>query len=860
MHCRYFVFISLSLYAELNIADSNAWDCEKVVGGEWKCASQIQDKEVINNKAKPKAEIQEIEPVFPQLTHTITAAPPKNIDQPGFTCNAGEEDQTWSCTTSTVSARKMRYDSDSSVFFASAFTGQEEQVFSQLHSQIKFDPWGNCTSKARATTPYLANTDLRNTAPMDITADYSEVFDKEVTSFYGNVEMIRADQHITSDRSSYNTESETMDAQGNVFYNENAISLYSDTVLLNLATDEARLRDALFISPSGPIRGRADVVYRDSKSLSRYNNTAFTSCRPGNEDWVVHAERLKMNKKTGQASAKHAWLALKGIPVLYTPYISFPLDDRRLSGILPPSFGGSDENGFDITVPYYWNMAPNYDLTVWPRYMSKRGGMLGGEFRHLSKKTSSTLSLEYLPYDLLRKEERYAGSFKNKSQIIDNLSSDIDVNYVSDDAYFDDLNDTLGISNDRFLRSIASLNYNRDGISFSTRVEGYQNIDQDIADTSKPYQKLPQVNLNLEHSFDQWPIDIAVENEYINFYHADLVNGQRFNTKPSIAFPIETAGGFIKPSLSLQHTEYYLTKQNNNPDHVSRTLPIASVDGGLFFEKNFKFSDSSYLHTIEPRLFYLYIPEKDQTDIPVFDSSLYDFGFSSLFRENRFSSVDRVQDANQITLAMTTRLIDSDSGQERLNLSVGEIFYFQDRDVSLSGAPETNVFSNVVAELSGQLTDNLYFNSGIQWNPDVNDITRGNVDIKYNDEANRIINLGYRYRNDNLGSDPYAIASIIQTDSSFRWPLFDNWHGVGRWQYSLKYNSTKESFLGLEKESCCWRFRVIWRRYTETTTGNDTDEMEEGIFFQFELKGLTGFGEKVDEFLEQNLKGYRREE
>jgi len=515
-----------------------------------------------------------------------------------------------------------------------------------------------------------------------------------------------------------------------------------------------------------------------------------------------------------------------------------------------------------MTVPYYWNMAPNYDLTVWPRYMSKRGGMLGGEFRHLSKKTSSTLSLEYLPYDLLRKEERYAGSFKNKSQIFDNLSSNIDVNYVSDDAYFDDLNDTLGISNDRFLRSIASLNYNREGVAFSTKVEAYQKIDQDIADTAKPYQQLPQVNLNLEHSFDQWPIDIAIENEYINFYHADLVNGQRFNTKSSIAFPIETAGGFIKPRISLQHTEYSFTKQDNNdPDHVSRTLPIASIDGGLFFEKNFKFSDSSYLHTIEPRVFYLYIPEKDQTDIDIFDSSLYDFGFSSLFRENRFSSVDRVQDANQITLAMTTRLIDSDSGQERLNLSVGEIFYFQDRNVTLPGGkPETNSFSNVVAELSGQLSDNLYFNSGIQWNPDVNDITRGNIDVKYNDEANRIINLGYRYRNDNLSSDPFAVASIIQTDSSFRWPLFDNWHAVGRWQYSLKFNSTKESFLGFEKESCCWRFRAIWRRYTETTTGNDTDEMEEAIFFQFELKGLTGFGEKVDEFLEQNLKGYRREE
>lgn len=866
MHCKYFFVIFLLFYAELNIADNNAWDCEKVAGGEWVCASQTPSVVQPSVKVEPQLKNKKTKAtplpgqafISPsKLTHT-TRPPEKNINQPGFTCKANENEQTWSCTASRVSAIKKLENSESSSFFTPTFDQQQEQIFDELKAQLKYDPWENCNSAGRSNY-VLADTDLRNTAPMNVSADYSEVFDKELTSFFGNVDITRADQHVQSDRASYNTASETMDAQGRVFYNENAISLYSDTVLLNLATDEARLRDALFISPSTPIRGRADVVYRDSKVLSRYTEAAFTSCRPGNQDWMVHADRLKMNKQTGQASAKHAWIEFKGLPVLYTPYISFPLDDRRLSGILPVSFSATGENGVDITVPYYWNMAPNYDLTLWPRFMSERGAMLGGEFRYLTKNSLSSLALEYLPYDFLNKEERYAGSLKSKVNIIDHLTTDIDLNYVSDEAYFDELNDSLGISNDRYLRSHASLNYNIEGLAFATRMETYQSIDR-FQTGDKPYQKLPEVTLNLDHVFDEWPVEIALDNQYVNFDREGRVSGHRFNTKPSIAFPYETAGSFIKPKFSLQYTQYELDNTDNTSTSISRVLPIVSVDSGLFFEKNFELADSAFMHTIEPRLFYLYIPEKDQSDIPIFDSSLYDFGYSSLFRENRFSSVDRVQDANQMTFALTSRLIDSDSGLEWLNLSVGEILYLQDRNVTLSGSPETRSFSNLVVELSSHLTENLSLRSSMQWDPDTSDVARGQGEIRYRDRSGKILNLGYRYRKDSEDLDIDDNQYIIQTDTSFRWPIYDNWFGVGRWQYSLKYNSTKESFLGLEKESCCWRFRVLWRRYANTITGNIDDVMEEGLFLQLELKGLTGFGDKVDEFLEQNLKGYQRAE
>ncbi|MCK5190256.1 MAG: LPS assembly protein LptD [Methylococcales bacterium] len=237
-----------------------------------------------------------------------------------------------------------------------------------------------------------------------------------------------------------------------------------------------------------------------------------------------------------------------------------------------------------------------------------------------------------------------------------------------------------------------------------------------------------------------------------------------------------------------------------------------------------------------------------------------------MFRENRFSGSDKIQDANQVTAAMSTRLIDSESGQERLKLSLGQIFYFRDREVTLQGdpetpedegAPETNNFSNLVAGLSGQLTDNISYSSGLQWNYDLSEFTRGQAEIRYRDRPDRIINLGYRYRKDDLTED----VVIHQTDASIRWPIYDNWYGVARWQYSFRFSSTKDSFLGLEKESCCWRFRVLWRRFADTLNDDTSDvELEQGIFVQLELKGLTSFGDNLDEFLEKNLNGYQRAE
>ncbi len=864
MHFRLFSVFFIYLVTRPALAENNVWDCEQNKAGEWSCVSQDQVKPPIAESPaaespEPLAEVtlQETKP------EPIYIKPPRTVDRrPGWTCSASEEDETWNCSLIGADpkgqAKVVEVAERDSGWFTPTYDFAEEEIFKTLQSDLPYDPWQNCNAPSAARMAYESDKDLRETSPMDVHADYSEVFDKEVTSFFGNVDIKRADQHIMADMASYNSVSETMDAQGHVFYTEDELSLYSDTVLLNLATDEARLRNALFISPAGPIRGSADAVYRDSETLSRYSEAAFTSCRPGNQDWLIHAERLKMNRQTGQASAKHAWLEFKGVPILYTPYISFPMDDRRLSGLLNPSWGSTEKNGFDFEIPYYWNIAPNYDAILTPRYMTKRGGMFRTQFRYLTGISAGEVGLEYMPYDTLRDESRYSASLQTRSNFGYGITSYMDLNYVSDDDYFNDLNNALGFSNTRHVRSVADVQYNQDWVRFLARMEHYQTIDRTILSADKPYQKYPQIQLNLNHSLDEFPLDLAMENEYTYFYRSDRISGQRINLKPSLSFPLETQAAFLVPKFALQHTEYYLENQlPGATTDISRTLPIFSVDSGLFFERELEFGGSSYLHTLEPRAFYLYIPYEDQSDIPLFDTSLYDFNFYSLFRDNRFNGPDRVQDANQVTLALTSRLVDSESGQERLRLSVGEIFYFRDREVVLTGGtPETNTFSNLVAEVSGQLTDHLSFSSAIQWNPDVNDVTRGQGAIRYRNLPGQIINLGYRYRRD----DPNLEASIIQSDVSFRWPIYDNWFAVGRWQYSLKFNQTVESFLGFEKESCCWRFRIVGRRFVNSISDSVDAKAENGVFVQLELKGLAAFGDKVDEFLEKNLYGYRKPE
>ncbi|MDD5578358.1 MAG: LPS assembly protein LptD [Methylobacter sp.] len=956
----FLVFLS-SLYTPINFANEASWNCEQDKNSkEWVCVGdkkpanktpetpppteheankQAQpaisqpvnaqpvavepaqaekavlpesEKKVDTDKVSPAQSLPSTGEELPQTNQPLIAAarkqPQAETKRPGWHCDANDENKGWNCnlvgTDPKGEARIIGTEEAQFSLLNPAFDYKQEQVFNTLKSRLKYDPWENCTIQLGTQHSFMPGKELRNVSPLDVKSDYSEIFDNEIGSYYGNVQINRADQSSSSDTANYDSVSETLNLEGNVYYTEDELSLYSDTATLKLASDQAKLRDTIFISPATPLRGRAKAAYRDSKTLSRYKDVAYTSCQPGNQDWVVHASDLKLNKATGKGAAKNAWVEFKGVPVFYSPYLSFPTDDRRLSGFLAPAFGTTRTGGFNLSTPYYWNIAPNFDATLRPHYYTKRGILLGGNFRYLTEMSKGIISGEYMPNDELRQKPRYLGSIKNSSRFTPELSSNLDLNFVSDKDYFAELGNALSFPNFSFIRSAADVSYIREGVAFISRVENYQTVDPTLRGRQIPYRRLPQINLNLNHSFSFMPLDTAMENELVYFQHDNgLPTGQRLNIKPSMSFPLKTASTFLTPKLSLQHTQYLLQDQiAGKPDSIARTLPILSVDSGLFLDRDITLAGKAMLHTLEPRLFYLYIPKKDQSDIPIFDSALYDFWYNSLFRENRFSGTDRVQDANQVTFALTSRLQDSATGRERLRLNIGEILYFRNREVTaplntiskngnfLESPVETSTLSPLVTELNAQLTDHLSVESGLQWDPHINDIVRGKAVLHYINQPDQIINLGYLYRKstlikDTLDSnniplnDPLRATSfirsndIIQTDVSFRWPVYNNWYAVGRWQYSLLYNTTQDSFIGLEKENCCWRFRVIGRRYinsiTNNTAFNTTGDLnsinttvsgtsQTGVFFQIELKGLTGIGQQLDQFFEQSIYGYRK--
>lgn len=741
-------------------------------------------------------------------------------------------------------------------WFANTYDAEQERVFMRLQAEFKYNPWSVCTLKVGSQPEYYSyDKGLRDTTPMNVFADSTEMFDAELISFAGEIDLSRADQHIMANKADYNKTSGVLDLYGDIFYSDSGMAIHSASARVNLQQDSSLLRDVSFIIPATPMRGSADVVYRDSPTFSRYKEATYTACEPGNQDWMLHASRMKVNNATGRVAIKHGWMEFKSVPVMYFPYASFPVDDRRLTGLLTPSIGLSGRSGFDISLPFYWNIAPNYDLTLTPRYMTERGFMMGTDFRYLWYQSIGEINIEFMPEDKLTEEFRWGGSLQHTTQFTKSLKLELDGNYVSDNAYFSDLDGTLGVNNrNRYLESDAKLSFTLPWMSLTTRVENYQNIDPNSADSNVPYRRLPQVKLDMFKELDDFPLELGLDSEYVYFqrhFPDGRTEGQRFNIKPSVSFPFVSQSGFIIPKVAMQHTQYWLNDQpGTNAQSVSKTLPILSVDTGLFLERDFE----SLTHTIEPRLFYLYVPYTDQSDLPNFDTSKYDFNINQLFRDNEFNGVDKTQNANQITTALTTRLVGK--GRDRLKLTVGQIFYFADRKVNLVGNTQhTELLSNLVTELGSEITDELKFSSAMQWSYQQNLIDRGNVDLRYHAKGNQIFNIGYRYRHERTGQ-----AAQNQIVASTMIPIYDGWSVVGLYRYSFFDKKTLEYFYGIEKDSCCWRFRVIGRQFIRSTTSSDVSEVkpENSVFFQLELKGLTSLGDKLDTFLSENISGYRK--
>ena len=702
-----------------------------------------------------------------------------------------------------------------------------------------------CAPARRLARPGAGSPRDRAEAPIEIEATRSELREGRIAVFEGGVTLERADQRLESERVRYDRASGVVEAEGTVRYGEPGLGLAAERARLSLPDDRGRFEQVRFEIPARSGRGHAALALVAGRTQARFERVRYTTCPPEREVWSLAARRLDLDRERGEGRARHVVLRAGRLPVLYSPYLSFPIDDRRKTGFLTPGFGRSDRTGTDVRLPWYWNIAPNYDLTLVPRWLGRRGAQLGVELRYLTRRSRGEVQAEYLPGDDVRGRDRGLARLHHRTTM-GAWRLTVDARAVTDEHYFEDLGSSLAVASATHLEQRADLDWSRGRWSARVRAQAFQTIDPAIAKTAYPYRRLPQLRLALAPGKDAFGTSWSGWLELVRFDHpaAGKTRGLRLDLRPRVSWPVRRPGWFVVPALALRHTRYRLEDPApGTPRTLTRTLPTASLDAGLYLERAFRAGRGTYVHTLEPRLFYLRVPYEDQSALPVFDTGLLDFSLAQLFREDRFSGPDRVGDADQLTLALTTRLIESETARELLSLTLGQIRYFRDRRVTLPGAaPETAGRSNLIAVLSAAPGTRLRLSGGVQWDPNRAGLDRAGLDLRYRVDPGRLAALAYRFRR----------GTLEQVDLAARWRLGRRWHLVGRWNRSLREDLDLERFAGLEYDACCWAARLVLREYLTNASGTPN----RSVLLQVELKGLASVGDRVDRFLERGILGY----
>lgn len=687
-----------------------------------------------------------------------------------------------------------------------------------------------------------------------VDADAVEFFqDRQISIFSGDVHTTSGDSFMAADWARYDQAKDHLRLKGDLFYRDPDLRLVADEGEFFPNEDRGSITNIRgYRLPKAGARGVAAEAMLHDKDRRSFKAVSYTTCRPGNEDWVLQADRVDTDEAEGVGVARNATVKFKGVPILYTPYLSFPIDDRRKSGFLVPSIATGNDTGLDISAPYYLNLAPNYDATLMPRYLSKRGLMLGGEIRHMNAWSHGSVSAEYIDDDapgLAGDADRGALSLRHWANPAPRWSTRLHADMVSDDYYLSDFGSNLGATSTVHLERTAEAIYYADYWNFQGRLQGFQTVDPAFTRFDEPYNRLPQLLFNA-HLPSPNGLNLHMRAEYVAFARSGTVDGQRIDVLPSVSYPLLRPWGHFIPKFSLRHTQYDLNNTAvGTPSDPGWTLPIFSLDTGLVFERESSWFGQSSTQTLEPRLFYLNVPYEDQSDQSVmFDTAEYGFSFDSLFRENRFAGADRQADANQVTAALTSRVFSADSGREFLSASVGQLFHFDDRRVQMPGNPtETSDLSSTVGQINAYLTPELATSLYLQWDSENSRTEKSAAQLQYKDEDRRIFNLAYRFE-DNPLTPAYDQEQI---DTSFHLPMNAKWNLFGRWNYSLNDDLTLDRFAGVEYSDCCWAFRFLGRNYV------NNNQTTSGVFLQLELKGLGSIGHGTDREIEEGILGYR---
>ena len=706
--------------------------------------------------------------------------------------------------------------------------------------------WGLCGVGLQLPERPVFDTAGEDSESTHVSADNADLVEEGTSVLEGNVQVRQGSRQIQADTVRVTRPDRILDADGNIRFWDEGLYISGESAHVDLETDFATVDEASYVVLDAHASGAAGRVTLTNRDLLRIDDATYTTCNPDDEVWALDASQIELDRVTEWGSARDVFVRFKGTPIFYSPYLTFPLTDKRKSGFLTPSYRVSGQTGFEATLPYYWNIAPEQDATFGLRGMTRRGVLLQGEYRYLTHYGEGQAGLEYLPNDAVRGGDRAAFAFEHDGSFAPGWNTDIDIDWVSDKNYFEDLGTNLDIASRRFLQRRGDLRYHQRRWSILARVQDYQTIDETIAAASRPYKRLPQLYFRASTPSRNRRLNADVTAEFVYFDRSSSVTGARIDVEPSLSYPMRTAATFLIPKLSAEYTNYSLdgtaTGAEDNPD---RLLPTFSTDAGIFLERNLSLGGSNYLHTIEPRIFYLFVPKEGQDDLPIFDTGEFTFSFAQLFRTDRFSGVDRVGDANQLTLALTSRLLSDGSGEEILRGSVGQVFFFRDREIRLSSTDviPTDSTSDIVAELSAKLFNDWRASAGYQWNTDRSRTERNTFRLRYQPDHQRVLNAEYRF----------VRGAVEQTDVSFRWPIHHNWGIVGRWNYALPESRTLEAFGGVEYDSCCWAARAVVRRFLRNIDG----DFDNAVYLQLELKGLAGLGQTTAAFLRKSIPGYR---
>jgi LPS-assembly protein len=737
---------------------------------------------------------------------------------------------------------------------------------------------GAPTGTAAAATPTPPNP---ADSIVNISSDEAVVGADGKATLHGNVEAIQGDRQIHANEMQYDRILGSIQSNQQIEYQDPLVHVTGANGSYS-AANGAQFSSAQFSLAQRNARGTAQEMQLTPQGVLDLKGVTFTTCPVNDNSWYLKAKDITLDTRTKIGTGHDASVDFMGVPLIYLPWVSFPLSSDRKSGFLFPTIGNTSTGGVQLTVPYYWNIAPNADFTFEPTEYTKRGIDLGGDLRFLSQNNRGELDWNYLPYDSVFGDSRSRVRLKDVAELPEQLRLTVDAENVSDTDYFEDFSQGPEGASTAFLNRSADLSYRSEHWRVNAQAQEYQTIDiVNVAESQRPYARLPQVVADANYSIgSNVVLRYGFDSELVDFHRSIEEpdnNGWRGDLMPRVSLDMTGPGYFLRPALAYRFTQYELdTLGPGQYEHApSRTLPVASVDAGLQFEKYTGSRDQRKL-TLEPRVLYLYVPYRNQDQLPVFDTAVPDLNPVELFRDNRYVGADRMSDANQVSLGVTSRLLDAGNGRQFIAATLGQTYWFTTPRVTLPfEAPATGKRSDFVAQVALTAFQDWGADVGVQWDPENQRSERTLLNVQYKPADNKVINFAYRYERfqyiqpnpDQPGVTPYW-QGFDQLELSGAWSIRKNWDLFVRDVYALRDYSPVgdqpgapveetrgelERFVGIQYRSCCWRLRLGVRRFVNNHDGSQ----DTGIWLQLELAGLAGVGSASDAFLTEEIRGYR---